>query len=160
VRYPLLQQAGRRLTGLIAAAVDKQAGAVHIYTNFAEEGTKIGEKVLDRPQAFINAKVGNNRGDKLVPLYFDEQGKPLLDEDGKPAPLPMGTKHIIARKEVWDFTEADNVVSQTALALVEHFKRDDVNAHAEGAEQNHADAGWDSGEEDLDMEEAARVAMR
>ncbi|MDM7322432.1 MAG: hypothetical protein P3W87_003930 [Gammaproteobacteria bacterium] len=124
VKYPLLSQAGRRLTGLVAAAVEANAGSVHIYTNYAEAGTKIGDRVLEKPQAYINAKVGDVHGQKLTPLYYGEDGKPMLDENGKPQPLPMGQKVVIGRKEVWDFSAADTIVSQTALVLVDHFQRE------------------------------------
>lgn len=154
VKFPLLGQAGRRVVGLVAAAVEARAGSVHLYTNFAEAGTKIGDKVLDRPQAYINAKVGDSKGEKLMPLYYGEDGKPLMTAEGKPQPLPMGEKHVIARKEVWDFTAADNMVSQTALVLVDHFKRDDQQHHEAAAE---GDAAAD---DDLDLAEAASVAMR
>lgn len=157
VKFPLLGQAGRKLVGLVAAAVEANAGSVHIYTNYAEAGTKLGDKVLDKPQAFINAKLGDAKGEKLTPLYYGEDGKPLLKEDGKPAPLPMGEKHVIARKEVWDFTAADNIVGQTALVLVEHFKRDgEAHTHAdsEGEEAVSVD------DDELDLQEAASAAMR
>ncbi len=158
VRFPLLGQAGRKLVGLIAAAVEARAGCVHIYTNFADVGAKLGDKVLDKPQAYINAKIGDARGEKLTPLYYGEDGKPLLKEDGTPMPLPMGEKVVVGRKEIWDFSKADNMVGQTALALVEHFRRDEQQHHdvAAGTEAD-SDSG---GDDDLDLEEAARAAMR
>lgn len=149
VRFPLLSQAGRRMVGLLAAAVNAQAGAIHLYTNFADVGSQIGDKVLDKPQAYLNCKVGDSRGEKLTPLYFSEDGNPLLGEDGKPAKLPMGEKHVIARKEVWDFTKADEVVASTAAILEDVFKRD-TDSHDEAP----------AADEDVDLNEAAGAAMR
>jgi hypothetical protein len=149
IRFALLSQAGRRMVGLLSAAVSAKAGAIHLYTNFADTGAQIGDKVLDKPQAYLNCKVGDSRGEKLTPLYYGEDGHPLLDADGKPAKLPMGEKHVIARKEVWDFTKADEVVAATAAMLEDAFKRD-TNGHEDG----HV------ADEDVDLNEAAGAAMR
>jgi len=149
IRFPLLSQAGRRMTGLLSAAVTAKAGTIHLYTNFADTGAHIGDKVLDKPQAYLNCKVGDSRGEKLTPLYYGDDGNPLLDEEGKPARLPMGEKIIVSRKEIWDFSKADEVVASTAAALEDAFKRD-TDAHNEA----HA------AEDDVDLNEAAGAAMR
>lgn len=159
VRFPLFGQAGRKLVGLVAAAVEARAGAVYLYTTFADAGTKIGDKVLEEPKAFINAKIGDAKGEKLTPLYYDENGRPMLDEKGNPKPLPMGEKHVIARKEVWDFSAAENVVSQTALVLVEHFKRD-FESMSETENSSETFAEGDEDDDDIDLDEAVSAAMR
>lgn len=157
IRFPLLGQAGRKMVGLLAAAEHAKAGAVHLYTNFAEAGTRIGDKVLEKPQAYLNCKVGNSLGEKLVPLYYGEDGAPLLDDKGHPKPLPMGVKHVIARKEVWDFSDADNQTASTAAKLMQLLqpKQGVTDAHTEGHEDAHADA-----HAEIDLNEAANVAMR
>lgn len=151
VKYPLLSQAGRKLTGLLNEAVHKKVGSVYLYTNFAAAGTLIGDTPLKKDSAFINAKVRDASGDRLTPLYLDEAGRPLLDENGKPAPLPKGEVHVINRKEVWDFTKADEIVSATASYLLEHFKGEaHEDAHQE--DEIHQD-------DDIDLEEAAQAAV-
>lgn len=154
VRFPLHQQAGRRLVGLIAAALERSAGSVYLYTNYAPAGSKIGDKVLEKPQAYINMKLGDQKGEKLTPLYYDDKGKPMLDEKGKPLPLPMGVKHVIGRKEIWDFEQANNVVSATAIVLMDHF-RDAHNEHEVSGESFAQEQ-----EDDVDLHEAATAAMR
>jgi len=156
VRFPLLSQAGRKMTGLVAAAQEANAGAVHIYTNYAEAGTVIGDKTLDKPQAYLNCKVGDARGEKLVPLYYGDDGKPLLDEQGKPLPLPMGEKHVIARKEIWDFSKVDEIVASTAAKIEDGFSHRNDHHHDDGHKAAHDDEGVDLAE----AAEAASPGMR
>ena len=146
VKFPLAGGAGRRLVGLMNAVKDGDP-VVHIYTNHAEAGTKIGEKALIKPQAYLNMRIGDSKGEKIAPVYAGEDGQPLLDDKGAFAQLPMGELLTVNRKSVWDFTKADDVCMNTAAAVADHFVK---------AADGHADAP--AGEEGIDLNEAARAA--
>lgn len=155
VKFPMFGSAGRRLVGLVAAAQEKAAGAIYIYTNFAEAGQKLGDKTLTKPQAYINAKVGDARGEKLSPLYYDGEGKPYLDQNGKPAQLPMGEQAVINRKTVWNFEKADDWVASTAVVVATRFQAEHESQAQGAGEPDQAHAG----DEEIDLGEASRAAM-
>ncbi len=157
VGFPLYTQAGRKLVGLIAAAIESKAKEVYIYTNLAKAGDKIGDKVFTEPRAFINAREGTHQtpGARLEPLYFGQDGRPLLDDKGRPLPLPMGEKVVVNRREVYDFSKADDVVTSTVETIIKKFG--DVDAHDEVAVDGTEDGVED---EDLELQETAQAAMR
>lgn len=150
VRFPLASSAGRKVVGLLNATKE-QTPFVRLFTNFAETGTVIGDgKPSIKPAAYINMRKDGPKGEKIVPLYVDNAGKELRQESGAPAQLPMGQKVVVNKKEMWDFTAADEIAAATAATVAEYFasQRED---HHEAA----ADAPADDG---VDLNEAAEAA--
>lgn len=151
VKFNVLSTFGRKVVGLLNAAKDADP-VVHLYTSHAAAGAKIGDgEPLARAQSYINARRGDVKGERFVPLYAGPDGLALRKPDGTPAQLPMGTKHIVARKEIWSFEEADEVAINTAVVLVDHYKAL-ADAHAEA---NGAAPTEDGG---VDLNEAASAA--
>lgn len=147
VKFPMASGFGRKLVGLMNASKQSDQ-VVYLHTNQADAGTKIGDKTLEKPAAYINMRFGDAKGAKVVPVYADENGQPLLDEKGEPVQLAMGVKHDIAKKIIWDFTAADDMTMNTAIALTEHFSK--------AAQGDHHTAAHDDG--GIDLNEAAAAA--
>ena len=151
VKFPLASQAGRKLIGLLNAVKDTEP-CIHLYTNLANAGDTIGDRTLDKAQAYLNMRLGDKAGEKVTPTYCDEQGQVLMDaEKNVPAGLPMGVQVVVNRKTVWDFGAADDVAMNTAFALVNHFHR-----QAEG--DSHADGAASQEDEGINLAEAAAAA--
>lgn len=144
VKFPLAQSAGRRLVGLLNA-VKGGGPMIHLYTNHAEAGTEIGTKKLEKPQAYLNLRAGGPKGEKIDPIYVDADGQALFGDDGKPMQLAMGVPVAVAKKTHWDFTAADDMAFNTALALTDHFTK-------------QADGHDDKPEDGISAHEAAAVA--
>ena len=150
VKFPLAGGAGRKLVGLLNS-VKENGGVVYLHTNMAESGTVIGNKTLIKPQAYINMRKGDSKGEKVVPLYSDADGSPMYQPSGEPAQLASGVKHVIAKKEIWDFAAADEMTLNTATVLVAHFAK-----AGQGDDQKHVES--DGHEGGIDLDEAANAA--
>lgn len=135
VRFPLAQSAGRRMVGLLNA-VKGGGPMIHLYTNHADIGTVIGDKTLTKAQAYLNLRAGGPKGEKIDPVYADAEGNAILDDKGFPAQLAMGVPVVVAKKTHWDFTAADDMAFNTALALTEHYTK-----QADGHDDKPAEDG-------------------
>lgn len=153
VKFSLTSGFGRKMVGLICAAAMEDVKQIHLQTNRADAGTKIGDMVLEKAQAYLNMKVDDAHGRKLTPVYMTAGAEPLLDEKGAPARLPQAEEVVVNRKKQLDFSAADEVVEQTAKVLVVMYA---VDQHAEADESHAAEAGADDG--GIDLAEAAAAA--
>lgn len=122
VRFPMERASGRRLVGLVNAAVQRGDDTVFLRTTFSEAGTKLGDLTLEKNQAFLTMRAGDAQGEKLAPLYLDANGSPMVDGEGNAASLPKAEKVKVGRTEVLDSSAADEIVLNTAASLMEHFE--------------------------------------
>ncbi len=152
VSFKLATGMGRKLVGLVANALVNVTTIpeVHIKTNVAAAGDKIGDQVLTEPRAFISANIGDAQGARIRPeIYLDSSGNVRMNGD-IPAALPHGKEVTVNRKTVLDFSEADQWVEETAAIIAAAFQEE----HAEA--ESHGDGV--AGEDSVDLAEAAAAA--
>lgn len=156
VSFRLDSQHGRNLVGLITNALQTEVPVLHIKTNRGDIGDKIGDTVLDAPRAYVTANKGSHSGPRIAPaMYIDPATMRVrADESGEVAKLPRGIELTVNKKKVWDFTDADTWVEQTAAVLQAAFEESPPDEHAEGDGSGHA-SGDDHG---VNLEEAAAAA--
>lgn len=147
VRFPMERMQGRRMVGLINGAMEKTQGDVFLRTTFTPAGTKLGDRTTDADLAFLTLRVGGSDGEKLDPVFRNDDGSLMIDANGKPTPLPPPVEFIVNKKKMFDNAEADNIVASTAASLMLHFE-----AHRQARK---ATEGVDA---DIDLEEAAKAA--
>lgn len=148
VKFRLDGQHGRKLVGLIANALVTNIPAIHIKTNRAEAGETIGTKVLEKPQAFVTANVGDAHGQRIkLPYYIDSATGAVRMNGEAVAELPRGVEMMVNKKKVYDFSAADAWVEETAEVLQSFFS---VPA------EEHVES--DGGDDNIDLDEAAAAA--
>lgn len=153
VKFRLDSGHGRKLMGLIANAMWHDERVVHIKTNRADAGEKIGDQVLEKARAFVTMNVGDRHGKRVDPPYYlDAEKGEVRTENGVVAELPRGVQHIIAKKTVWDFAQADAWTEQTAEVIQRVFT--EVPHERDIQNDSHVDDGGDG----IDLGEAAAAA--
>lgn len=140
VRFPMERSSGRRLVGLINAAMVAGDDTVFVRTTYAGEGTKLGNETLTEARAFLTLRAGDSQGEKRDPLFMNAEGQPLVDADGKAIALPAAKVVKIGKVEVKDSSEADEIVLNTAVSLMGHFAAQrDARKQTQGAADGHDD---------------------
>lgn len=152
IRFPMEMYGGRRMVGLVNAAIVNKDPQVFLRTSFTPKGTVLGGRETDKDLAFLTLRAGDDRGDKREPVYCGEDGSLLVDAEGKPLPLPPTAYVMVGKKEIPDSSAADTVVLATALAIMQHFQ-----AQRDARRQTEGRPGSDEGLE-LDPDEALRAA--
>jgi hypothetical protein len=147
VRFPMERMQGRRMVGLINGALEKTQSDVFLRITFTPANTKLGDRTTDTDLVFLTLRVGGPEGEKLDPLFRKEDGSLMIEANGKPTPLPAPVEVMINKKIVLNNEVADNIVANTAFALMTHF---------EAVRQTRKPS--DGSDDSIDADEAARAA--
>jgi hypothetical protein len=138
IRFPMERYHGRRMVGLINAAVAANDSEVFFRISYTPSGTVLNEKATDKDLVFLTARAGDAKGEKREPVFADSDGNLLLDAGGRPAKLPEPKVVTIGKKEHRDFAASDEIVLMTAVHLVNYFA-----AQRQSAKDAHDDASID-----------------
>ena len=167
VSFPLSDSLGGKIIGMLnTLRLENRLGEdMKLRTFHSPANTKINTS--DKSYDSINMRPNGSEvkeADIKAVYMKNDSGDLLLKEDGTPDMLPMGV--ITGRskgKDVWAFTERDNLIMETAMVVLDNFKamKDaQTQTQTQAQTQAHAhDANGDGGDEGgVDLDEAMRAA--
>lgn len=147
VTFDMHDSLGGKIVGMLNAA--RLNGTLNqdfnLRTFYAAPHSKYNDSDKGRSSINMRANGSNDNADDIKPVFLAEDGSPLMDAEHPDqfAKLPMGkVSGRVKGKDVWEFSERNLVITNTAVTLLDHFKK---------PESAPAD-------EEVDVNEAARVA--
>lgn len=149
VSFDVHSREGGKIIGALNAA--RLAGALgedmKLKAFFAEPGSKYTRSAKGETVLSLGPNVEGAQNYR--PVFTGADGQPLLNAQdvkdgagnvvaaaGSHASLPFGEEHTVGKKKIWDFTARDEVISQTALSVLDAFK----DAPTDNDSVNYADA--------------------
>lgn len=148
VNFSMHDGMGGKIVGMLnAARLNNDLGQdFSLRTFYSAPKSKYNDSDKGRSSINMRPNGSTDKAADLVPVFLNEDGSTFMDAE-KPdqlGRLPMGTVGgRVKGKDVWEFSARDDVISITALELLEHFKK---------PEQTDAD------DEAVNLAEAARAA--
>lgn len=148
VNFDMHDSLGGKLIGMLNTAIREGSvtGDFNLRTFYAAPKTKYNDS--EKGRSSINMRLNQEGAVDLKPIYLTEGGEVLMDPEkpGQPGMLPMGTvAGRVKGKDIWEFSARNAVITETALAVHEHFKKD-------APADNHTEEGG------VDLDEAAAAA--
>lgn len=151
VNFDLHDSLGGKVVGMLnSARLNTLTGQdMNLRTFYAPPNSKYNDKPKGRSSVNMRVNGSDKAIEDIRPAYLDEAGEVVMDklDPTRYAGLPMGEESVDAKgKSVWTFAARDEMISLTALAVLDHFKKP-ADIHAE----HHGEGG-------IDLDEAAHAA--
>lgn len=128
VNFDMHDSLGGKVIGMLNSARIHEATDhdMSLRTYFAPPKSKYNDSDKGRSSVNMRPNGSDKREDDIVPIYLDGEGNIVMDpqDPNKYGKLPMGVEVPMPKgKPVWTFEARDDMISATALAVLEHFKR-------------------------------------
>lgn len=148
VNFQLHESLGGKIVGMLnAARLNNALGQdFSLRTFYSPPKSKYNDSEKGRSSVNMRLNGSNDSADDLKPVFLNEDGSPFMSTEhpDQHAKLPMGVEGArVKGKPVWDFSGRNAVITNTAVVLLEHFKKP---------------AQTPTEDESVDLGEAARAA--